>query len=160
MTATAKSDRRKRELRASTASLRPPASSTDSLPDTSGPPDDDGAGGEHPGTGDQRGIDPEASSFARIGHNRGPPFHEVEPLAVRPSIAWRLLDCGNTHGYELLAAGELESYQDGRSRRITMRSIKAYIARRVAADRPTSPTDGQPRRRGRPRKRADAAVAP
>jgi excisionase family DNA binding protein len=62
-------------------------------------------------------------------------IQDLEPLAVRPSVAWRLLDCGNTHGYQLLAAGELESYRDGRSRRITMRSIKAYIARRLAAGR-------------------------
>jgi excisionase family DNA binding protein len=82
---------------------------------------------------------------------RGPPIHEVEPLAVRPSIAWRLLDCGNTHGYELLAAGELESYRDGRSRRITMRSIKAYIARQLTAAAP-SEAASPPRRRGRPRK--------
>jgi excisionase family DNA binding protein len=120
---TTKSDRRKRELRETTACL-PPTSSDD------------------------------------IGLSGGSTVDE--PFAVRPSKAWRLLDCGNTHGYELLAAGELESYRDGRSRRITMRSIKAYIARRLAADRATSaaPTDAQSRRRGRPGGRADTAGAP
>jgi excisionase family DNA binding protein len=89
-----------------------------------------------------------------IGHNGGPPLQEVEPLVVGPRIAWYLLGCGNTHGYELIAAGELESYLDGRSRRITMRSIKAYIARRLATNRATTaaPTKPPPRRRGRPRK--------
>jgi len=96
----------------------------------------------------------------RVGHKGGAPV-QVEPLAVRPRVAWRLLDCGNTHGYELINAGELESYLDGRSRRITMRSIKALIARRLA-DNPTTaePTAPQPRRRGRPRKRGDTVLAP
>jgi hypothetical protein len=87
-------------------------------------------------------------------HNRGPTLQEVEPFAVRPSIAWRLLDCGNTHGYELLAAGKLDSYLDGRSRRITMLSIKEYIASRLASNRATtgSPIEPPRRRRGRPRK--------
>ena len=75
---------------------------------------------------------PVAKAEPRIGHNGGPPLLE-EPLVVGPSKAWYLLDCGNTHGYELIAAGELESYLDGRSRRITMQSIKDYIARRLAA---------------------------
>lgn len=57
----------------------------------------------------------------------------LEPLAVKPKVAWRLLDCGNTRGYELIAAGELESYKDGRSRKITVSSIKRYIERRLAA---------------------------
>jgi excisionase family DNA binding protein len=56
----------------------------------------------------------------------------LEPLAVSPKEAWHLLGCGNSRGYDLLAAGELESYVDGRNRRITMRSIKSYIERRLA----------------------------
>ena len=55
-----------------------------------------------------------------------------EPLVVKPKVAWKMLDCGNTRGYELLAAGELESYKEGRSRKITVASIKALIARRLA----------------------------
>jgi excisionase family DNA binding protein len=58
---------------------------------------------------------------------------EIEPLVVKPKIAWKMLGCGNTRGYELLAAGELESYKDGRSRKITVASIKAFVARQVAA---------------------------
>src|SRR5262245_3778153 len=88
----------------------------------------------------------------RIGHNRGPPLHEIEPLAVPPRVAWHLLGCGNTHGYALIADGELESYLDGRARKITMRSIKAYIARRLAANRATTEAPLPRRKRGRPRK--------
>jgi hypothetical protein len=32
----------------------------------------------------------------------------------------------------MLAAGDLESYRDGKSRKITMASIRAYVARRLA----------------------------
>lgn len=58
---------------------------------------------------------------------------DIEPLVVKPKVAWRMLGCGNTRGYELIAAGELESYRDGRSRKITVASINRYIERRLAA---------------------------
>jgi excisionase family DNA binding protein len=73
-----------------------------------------------------------------------------EPLVVRPRDACRLLAVGNTRLYELIGAGELETYLDGRARRITMDSIRRYIARRLGTTNP-APTE-QPRRRGRPRK--------
>jgi hypothetical protein len=38
---------------------------------------------------------------------------ELGPLVVRPRAACRMLDCGITRLYELLAAGELESFADG-----------------------------------------------
>jgi hypothetical protein len=41
---------------------------------------------------------------------------------------------GNTRLYELLAAGELESFLDGRSRKIIVESIHQYISRRLAID--------------------------
>jgi hypothetical protein len=56
-----------------------------------------------------------------------------ERLVVSPRRAKRMLDCGNTRLYELLNAKELESFLDGRSRKITVSSIKAYIARLLAA---------------------------
>ena len=55
-----------------------------------------------------------------------------EPLVVRPRVAWRLLDCGNAYGYRLIAAGELETYRDGRARKITVDSIRRYVERRLA----------------------------
>ena len=55
-------------------------------------------------------------------------------LVVKPKIAWKLLACSNTRGYELIAAKELDSFLDGRSRKITVDSIRRYIARRLAAD--------------------------
>ena len=56
-----------------------------------------------------------------------------EPLVVSPRRAGRMLDCGNTRLYELIAARELQTYKDGKSRKITVASIKAYIARRLEA---------------------------
>lgn len=59
------------------------------------------------------------------------PDLEVEPLVVKPRVAWKLLSCGNTKGYELLQSGELDSFLDGGSRKITMTSIRRYIERRL-----------------------------
>jgi hypothetical protein len=77
---------------------------------------------------------------------------EAVPLVVKPKVAWQMLACSNTHGYQLLAAGELESFRDGRSRKITVESIHRLIARRLAAERAAT-AEPRPRRgRGRPRK--------
>jgi hypothetical protein len=55
----------------------------------------------------------------------------VEPLQVRPKRAMRLLSCGRTRLYQLIADGELESYLDGAARQITMESIRRRIERKV-----------------------------
>jgi hypothetical protein len=80
-------------------------------------------------------------------------------LAVSPRRAWHMLDRGNTHGYALLKAGKLQSYLDGRSRRITVASIRHYIAERLAGPGGTpasAPAVAPLRRRGRPRKDVSA----
>ena len=56
---------------------------------------------------------------------------EFGPLVVKPKLAWKMLQCSNTRGYELINAGELDSYLDGRSRKITVESIERYIAQRL-----------------------------
>jgi hypothetical protein len=83
---------------------------------------------------------------------------EFGPLVVKPKVAWKMLACSNTRGYELLAAGELETFLDGRSRKITVESIHRYIARRLGSIAATQ-TNPQPRRRGRPRKQIAAGGA-
>jgi hypothetical protein len=55
----------------------------------------------------------------------------IEALLVRPRTAWKMLGCGNTRGYELLAAGELDSFRDGGARKITVESIHRYIERHL-----------------------------
>ena len=52
-------------------------------------------------------------------------------LVASPRLARLMLDVGNTHLYELIEAGELESYLDGRSRKIIVDSIYRYIQRRL-----------------------------
>jgi site-specific recombinase XerC len=74
---------------------------------------------------------------------------DADRLVVSPRQAWHMLGIGNTRGYELLAAGELDSYLEGRARRITVESIRAHIARGLAAE---SATAWAPRRA--PRKTA------
>src|SRR5262249_30284422 len=76
-------------------------------------------------------------------------------LVVKPKVAWKMLACSNTHGYELLNAGELESFLDGRSRKITVESIRGYISRRLAPAE-SATKENHPRRRGRPRKLQEA----
>jgi hypothetical protein len=74
----------------------------------------------------------------------GSPNNPESQLLVRPAVAWRMLDVGNTHGYQLLAAGELESFLDGAARKITVESIHRFIERKLAASVGKSVT---PRRR-------------
>lgn len=65
-----------------------------------------------------------------------------ERLLVRPRRACHLLDCGTTRFYELLDRGELESFLDGRSRKITVESIRRYITKRLTAADQKNPVPG------------------
>jgi len=58
---------------------------------------------------------------------------DVDPVVVKPMIACKMLSTGLTRLYALIAAGEITSYLDGRSRLITTSSIRRYVERRVAA---------------------------
>jgi hypothetical protein len=61
------------------------------------------------------------------------PFNDIysESLVVSPRRAAQMLDCGRTRLYELIANRELISFLDGRSRKITVASIRQYVQRRV-----------------------------
>jgi excisionase family DNA binding protein len=43
-----------------------------------------------------------------------------------------MIGCSNSTGYGLIARGEIDSYTVGRARRVTVESIHAYVARRLA----------------------------
>ena len=58
---------------------------------------------------------------------------ELGPLVVKPRQAELMLSCGHKKLYQLLAAGDLQSFRDGSSRKIVVESIRQYIARRLAA---------------------------
>jgi hypothetical protein len=57
----------------------------------------------------------------------------VKPLVVGMAKAEALLDTGPDSLYELIKAGELESYLEGKRRKITMYSIERLIQKRLAA---------------------------
>ena len=60
-----------------------------------------------------------------------------EPIVVSPRRAQQLLDIGHSRLYELLSQGELASFKDGKSRKITVASIRAFVARKLAeSERP------------------------
>jgi excisionase family DNA binding protein len=56
------------------------------------------------------------------------------PLVASPNQAMQKLMVSRSTLYELLNSGELESYTQGRSRRITVRSIARYVERRLTAE--------------------------
>jgi excisionase family DNA binding protein len=66
-------------------------------------------------------------------HNAG--LGDNEALVVRPKAACQMLAIGVTRLYELVAAGELESFKDGASRKITTRSIRGYVERPLERSR-------------------------
>src|SRR5262245_43299123 len=85
----------------------------------------------------------------------------VAPLVVAPAEAAHMLRVSVVRVYQLLRNGELQSYTDGKARRITVSSIQGWVARRLeaskdwrgslCANRPPPPRPGEVRRR--PRKR-------
>jgi excisionase family DNA binding protein len=56
------------------------------------------------------------------------------PLVASPNQAMRAIQVSRKKLYELINAGELESYTEGKSRRITVKSINEYVERRLAAE--------------------------
>jgi hypothetical protein len=74
-----------------------------------------------------------------------------ERLVVSPRRARHMLDCGHTRLYELLKNKELDSYVDGRSRKIIAASIHRYIAQRLkeAESKPASASVASAAHRGR-----------
>jgi excisionase family DNA binding protein len=56
------------------------------------------------------------------------------PLVVSPNQAMKALMVSRATLYALINGGELDSYTEGRSRRITVESINAYVKRRLAQE--------------------------
>ncbi len=87
---------------------------------------------------------------ARLG-----PLVELEPFAVRPKEGMRLAGCGESEFYKRINAGRYESFLDGTSRMITVRSIRSDQEKLLAEARGTpreKPSKRAGFRDGRPRK--------
>jgi hypothetical protein len=59
----------------------------------------------------------------------------ISPLVVKPRDACTMIGCSHRRLYQLMADHELESFKDARSRKITVESIKSYIAQKLTACR-------------------------
>ena len=59
-------------------------------------------------------------------------------LLLRPKQAQHLLNCGHTRLYEMIGAGDIESFMDGGARKITVASIEAYIERKLKEAAPAA----------------------
>jgi hypothetical protein len=59
---------------------------------------------------------------------------EVLVLGVPFKQGCKIIGVGPTRGYELMNSGEIESYRDGKSRKLVFASLKAYVDRQIAAE--------------------------
>ena len=59
--------------------------------------------------------------------------HSVDAFGISPRKTAVIFDCCLAHVYNLIARGELKAYRDGRSRKITMVSIRARQDRLLKA---------------------------
>jgi hypothetical protein len=53
---------------------------------------------------------------------------DLEPIVVKPKVAFDAIGCGVTKGYELINSGDLEAIKIGRATRITWDSVKRLVA--------------------------------
>ncbi len=53
----------------------------------------------------------------------------IEPVAVSAVEAGRLLGISRAKVYELLASGQLRSFKIGRSRRVRVEDVRAFVSR-------------------------------
>jgi hypothetical protein len=74
--------------------------------------------------------DPTDSGVPAVGHNGGPPLDELWSMTVK--TAMRVIGFSKDIIYDLIAAGEVESFLQGSRRYVTGDSVRAYIARRAA----------------------------
>jgi excisionase family DNA binding protein len=79
--------------------------------------------------------------------------NDVEPLAVSPRQVCFLLSVGTTRLYELIRAGELQAYYEGRARRITVESIRAFGSPACLRSRYENRTTAPPRPAPKERRR-------
>lgn len=68
----------------------------------------------------------------------------MDRLLYRPDEAAAVLGIGRSRLYELLASGEMSSVKIGRSRRVPVEALTAYVRHLPGAGRTCSGVDCQP----------------
>jgi hypothetical protein len=74
-----------------------------------------------------------------------------DQISATPNETCRALRIGTTRLYSLMSSGELKSYKEGKSRRILVASIKAYVIK-LLTDAAGHPTLSAPRKTHAPPK--------
>jgi excisionase family DNA binding protein len=64
----------------------------------------------------------------------------MEPLLLTPEQAFNLIGVGRSHGYKLLASGEIPSLKLGRLRRIPRAALEQWVADSITDDDGPLPT--------------------
>lgn len=59
----------------------------------------------------------------------------ADRIVVKLSTACRMLDISRTRIYALMQQGELQSFKDGKARKIVVASIRDYLDRRLEASK-------------------------
>lgn len=68
----------------------------------------------------------EIGNSSRASHSPG-----TAAIGVKPKTACAMLDCGTTRLYQLLKEKQLVWYKDGRSTKILVSSIEAFVRRKI-----------------------------
>jgi excisionase family DNA binding protein len=58
----------------------------------------------------------------------------MNPLLLTPEQAFRLIGVGRSHGYKLIASGELPSIKIGRLRRIPRAALERWVAQQSSPE--------------------------
>lgn len=73
---------------------------------------------------------------------------QIEPRVTDVNGGCKRANVGKDRFYELLHTGEIESYLDGRSRKVVLASVDAYIDRQIAESRGSFQRARYPKQRG------------
>jgi excisionase family DNA binding protein len=71
----------------------------------------------------------------------------IEPRVTDVTGGCKRANVGKDRFYELLNSGEIESYLDGRARKVLLASVDAYIDRQIAQSRGSFQRARYPKRR-------------
>ena len=76
------------------------------------------------------------------------------PLLYTPEETFKLLGISRTHGYKMIASGELPSLKLGKLRRVPRQALEDWIAHKTTAAAPPAPANNSRHRPLTPHPRA------